>query len=418
MTRRKNYDSYYYPRYTPSKPRPVEDGIQLKSSRGSIGEHWWSKRWIDALERFTIASRLSRGKTYARAGQVASIDITGGKLNAKVQGSSSRPYSVTIELVSLTAGEWKEVLAVMGDQAIFSAKLLCGEMPDNIEDAFKEAKIPLFPSGKRDLRTKCSCPDTANPCKHVAAVHYILAERFDEDPFLLFELRGRSKESIIETMRERRSKDVVSDDGPGDTSSTASLPATTTRDGRVNPDPVSFWGTKDEVPELPVTLRPPAMPHPMLKSLGASNMSIDGKPLEDILMLACDIVTRTATARFVDGSTGTGGSPAREMGTTGNSKTTTRSAHLIEISKQVPALRGHEEILLHAMTVASKNKRKRGTITRSTLTKRLPSSLPETSLDTLFSILDSRFHAIAMAGNPTFVLKEAGRAFLECSGLI
>jgi uncharacterized Zn finger protein len=94
----------------------------------------------------------------------------------------------------------------MSEQAIFAAKLLAGEMPQEIEEAFAAANVALFPDSSDDLETSCSCPDFANPCKHIAAVYFLLGERFDEDPFLIFELRGRSKQQIIAALRARRAE--------------------------------------------------------------------------------------------------------------------------------------------------------------------------------------------------------------------
>jgi uncharacterized Zn finger protein len=92
----------------------------------------------------------------------------------------------------------------MAQQAIFAANLLAGEMPQNIEEAFEAAEVPLFPRSTRDITTECSCPDWANPCKHIAAVYYLLGERFDEDPFLIFHMRGCTREQIVEALRSRR----------------------------------------------------------------------------------------------------------------------------------------------------------------------------------------------------------------------
>jgi uncharacterized Zn finger protein len=92
----------------------------------------------------------------------------------------------------------------MAQQAIFAAKLLAGEMPQNIEEAFAAARVALFPQSTHDITTECSCPDWANPCKHIAAVYYLLGERFDDDPFLMFLLRGRTREQIVVALRSRR----------------------------------------------------------------------------------------------------------------------------------------------------------------------------------------------------------------------
>src|SRR3989440_11526 len=197
-----NYDGY--DGYEWSSPRRVREGIKARSTQGNIGKTWWSKRWVRTLESFGMGQRLSRGRFYARLGQVISIDIEPGMVKSQVQGSQPEPYIVQIRLHPLADEEWESVIDVMASQAIFAAKLLAGEMPTNIEEAFSSAHVPLFPAREQDLSTKCSCPDWANPCKHIAAVYYILADRFDEDPFLLFKLRGQTKEEMIAALREKR----------------------------------------------------------------------------------------------------------------------------------------------------------------------------------------------------------------------
>jgi uncharacterized Zn finger protein len=185
-------------------PRLPADGIRAKSQRGEFGESWWARRWIGVLEGFGYGSRLTRGRTYARSGAVLSIAVSRGKVNARVQGSRATPYTVTIGVPALTDAQWQAAIEAMGAQALFAARLLAGEMPQEIERAFASARVPLFPQSAHELATNCSCPDFANPCKHIAAVYYLLGERFDEDPFLLFELRGRSKTQIIAALRALR----------------------------------------------------------------------------------------------------------------------------------------------------------------------------------------------------------------------
>lgn len=183
--------------------RPMIDakgGIKAQTKRGQFGASWWAKRWIAVLESFDIGARLQRGRSYARRGQVLSIDIAPGVVKAKVQGSSSKPYSVTIKVKPLPEGDWKKLAAAMASQAIFAAKLLAGEMPQEIEQAFAAVGLSLFPEKLRDLETSCSCPDWSNPCKHIAAVYYLLGEEFDRDPFLIFKLRGMSREELLASL--------------------------------------------------------------------------------------------------------------------------------------------------------------------------------------------------------------------------
>ena len=203
----RNY--YHYEYYKKTTPIEVENGISLSKQRGDIVEQWWSKKWISYLKSLNMGARLTRGKTYARKGQIISLDIANGKVIAKVQGSYREPYTVQIKLKAILKSQWKKIIDLLASQAIYASKLLNGKMPQDIEKIFSKADVELFPSSKSDLKTECSCPDYANPCKHIAAVYYILAEKFDENPFLIFELRGKSKNDLIEMLREARTKTAI-----------------------------------------------------------------------------------------------------------------------------------------------------------------------------------------------------------------
>jgi uncharacterized Zn finger protein len=200
--KRSSYYDSYWPRYTP--PIDVKDGIRARSQRGRFVKNWWADRWIRTLSGLMDAGRLSRGRSYARRGQVINIDVQPGYVSARVQGSQRSPYRVSIQLAPLDDRQWERVLDALAEQAIFAAQLLNGEMPVDIERVFAAVQVPLFPAARGDLATECSCPDWVNPCKHIAAVYYLLGERFDEDPFLLFKLRGRDKDQVATALRERR----------------------------------------------------------------------------------------------------------------------------------------------------------------------------------------------------------------------
>jgi uncharacterized Zn finger protein len=178
----------------------VQGGIKAQTKRGQFGASWWAKRWIEVLESFDLGTRLGRGRAYARKGQVLAVDIATGMVKAKVQGSSRKPYDVTIKVKLLPETDWKKLAAALTSQAIFAAKLLAGEMPQEIEQIFATVGLSLFPEKLRDLQTSCSCPDWSNPCKHIAAVYYLLGEEFDRDPFLIFKLRGRGREEFVESL--------------------------------------------------------------------------------------------------------------------------------------------------------------------------------------------------------------------------
>jgi uncharacterized Zn finger protein len=178
----------------------VKGGIKAQSRRGAFATSWWGQRWIKVLESFDIGERLNRGRTYARKGQVMDIEIEKGAVRAAVQGSRSRPYQVMVRFRPLSRSQWYQVAKALAGRFITLAKLLAGEMSEDIEEVFQSAKLSLFPHRLRDLETDCSCPDWSNPCKHTAAVFYLLAEEFDRDPFLLFKLRGLTREELFELL--------------------------------------------------------------------------------------------------------------------------------------------------------------------------------------------------------------------------
>jgi uncharacterized Zn finger protein len=195
------YDNPWY--YAPAKPREVKGGIKSQTKRGDIGTQWWSKRWINTLEQMGRSnysyenSRLTRGRTYARKGQVMDINIEKGKVTAKVQGTRSTPYKITIKISLISTEKWLQIAVLLSEKIYYAAKLLSGQMPPDIEDVFDEAGESLFPQESEDIKSSCSCPDWSNPCKHIAAVFYLLAEEFDRDPFLIFKLRGFDKEELM-----------------------------------------------------------------------------------------------------------------------------------------------------------------------------------------------------------------------------
>ncbi|MGB3404524.1 MAG: SWIM zinc finger family protein [Microcoleaceae cyanobacterium] len=165
---------------------------------------WWGKRFIEALEDFSESNRLGRGRSYARNGKIKQYKISNNKITAKVRGSVNpyfgvykEPlYDTTIEIKSISAANWSKVINYLGSKASFVSKLLLGEVPDNIETAFAELNLHLLPHNRKDFKTDCSCPDWGNPCKHIAGVYYLVAAELDQDPFLLFELRGISRSKL------------------------------------------------------------------------------------------------------------------------------------------------------------------------------------------------------------------------------
>ncbi len=209
---RRTWD-WSWQRYTAARPLEATDGIRARSRRGRIGDTWWSQRFVDVLESFRMGARLTRGRRYARSGQVMDLEVTPGRVTAKVQGTRRTPYAVRIAVRTLPEEDWARVEARLAAEAVHLARLLAGEMPPDVEDAFAACSLSLFPASTRELTTSCSCPDWANPCKHLAATYYILAERFDEDPFLVFAWRGRPREALLDRLRAQRCAVTGADTG-------------------------------------------------------------------------------------------------------------------------------------------------------------------------------------------------------------
>jgi uncharacterized Zn finger protein len=280
-----DYDDWNY--YRPNQPIRVEGGIKTKSERGAIGSTWWSKRWIGVLESFSMGTRLTRGRSYARQGQVISIDVQPGIVTAKVQGSQPKPYNIKIRLKPLSDQDWDKVTEAMAAQALFAAKLLAGEMPTNIEEAFHAVNLSLFPTAVKDLVTDCSCPDWANPCKHIAAVYYLLAERFDEDPFLIFKLRGRIKEQIIQTLREKRTQTLPAESAsPSEGDGANEADNSTLLEEKLE----TFWQVGEGLEAFRVNPTAPEIDKAVLKRLGDAPFAIDGRNIAALLAKAYDVV--------------------------------------------------------------------------------------------------------------------------------
>ncbi|BDG59495.1 SWIM zinc finger family protein [Caldinitratiruptor microaerophilus] len=269
-----------------------------------FGSNWWAQRWTGVLESFGWASRLRRGRAYARAGNVLAIVITPGTVEARVQGSRPQPYRVTIALNPLSDREWEQVTRAMAGRAVFAARLLAGEMPENIEEAFAAAGVTLFPRSARDLRTACSCPDWANPCKHIAAVFYRLGQEFDADPFVLFRLRGRDRDQVLDALRAHR---AAAAGGPG-------VPAAR-GDASGDPDEGSpdlagtldrFWTLGPEIERIAIRLDPPDVVGAVLRRLGPPAGLPDAGAVLAHLSGYYEVVTRRAREQRL------GGDPAEE----------------------------------------------------------------------------------------------------------
>jgi uncharacterized Zn finger protein len=233
------------------------------------------------------------------------MEVSAGQVRASVQGSRAKPYRVFIETSVLSGPQWEVIEGVMAASAVFSARLLADEMPEEIEEAFADSSTSLFPASADELDSACSCPDWENPCKHIAAVFYLLAEAFDEDPFLIFAWRGRGKEELLAGLRARR-RGSVSTHSPLPPDSTE---ATESNDGGqfgwplVDPertelsqtaDPRLLWGADVDLTSIEIRPRLAVVPDLVLRQLDPSALGVDGGRITDELRPLYQAITSGA----------------------------------------------------------------------------------------------------------------------------
>jgi uncharacterized Zn finger protein len=270
--------------WPPARPIRVEGGIKARSRRGAIGEQWWSRRFIGVLESHGLSGRLARGRSYARAGQVLDFALSQGKVTAVVQGSRPRPYDVRLGVLPLTKPQWRRVQQRLASQALFRAKLLAGEMPHEIEDVFAECGTPLFPRSAADLDMHCSCPDWGVPCKHLAAVCYVLAEEFDRDPFAMLAWRGQARDELLAALREIRSE-ARADAGPA---GRAGVPALDVPAAPLADSLADFWSARLSPARLRALSAPAGTSTPdlLLRMFPPPPVPVRGRNLAEVLASA------------------------------------------------------------------------------------------------------------------------------------
>ncbi len=165
-----------------------------------FGKTWWGKEWIKALESIDEdTNRLPRGRSYAKNGHVISINISSDAVvNARVQGTRPRPYREKIRMNLFGLKEIEKIQEIINLRPDLASQLLVGNLPEELNELLEEKGVHLFPRSWKEIDAECTCPDWANPCKHLAAVYYIIAQELDKDPFLIFELHGVSKDRLMD----------------------------------------------------------------------------------------------------------------------------------------------------------------------------------------------------------------------------
>jgi uncharacterized Zn finger protein len=234
----------------------------------------WSRRFIEVLESLGLGSGLDRGRRDARAGVVLSMSLSTSVVVGQVQGTEATPYRVRIGVKALNATDWSRVEAELAASSLFTAKLLAGELPHDIEKLFSQLDLQLFPGSLREMSMDCSCPDWEVPCRHLAAVCSLLADSFDADPFQILAWRGRNRADLLTRLRTLRTAlrteayDEATETAPAD-----GIPLADSID--------SFW-TMPAEPAMRGS-RPTTKPDALLDQLEPLTVELRGHNVVDLL---------------------------------------------------------------------------------------------------------------------------------------
>ena len=279
--------------------------------RRSFGATWWGAAWVEALEQRAALdpNRLPRGRTYARQDRVGALVVEPGLVSAAVRGSRVRPYRVTVRVATFDASTWDRLLDAVAAQAGHAAALLDGELEPQVRDDVAAAGIDLLP-GAGEVQPRCTCPDWADPCKHSAAVAYLVADALDADPFTLLRLRGRSREEVLAGVRARRA--AAGAGGSGDPAGVTVAASGGEESGVLAGRLYAAWsstapGARPALPPLPLPPDAPGRPAPL-----PVDPPLDTVAAGDLYVLAADATAR-AWALLSGGDAGLDLSEAEDL---------------------------------------------------------------------------------------------------------
>lgn len=276
-------------------PKRVRGGVRLRAQETHRATQWVFDRLLRVIERAAGGAVLAEGIEYAKLGQTKRLAIEGGRVSASVQGRLSRAYVTELRMSPFTSEQRDDLVRAMSEQAIYSAKLLAGEVPPNIEDVFGPLGLKLFPSEPADIETKCNCREVKPWCKHAVCAAVLLADRLSAEPLLIFELRGIPHETFAAMLRDRR---ALTSQGPGPAivyqpqiPGVSDLPAPSMEEQLDR-----FWEAGPELEEIDAPLRAPEVSHVLLRRLGPSPFTGPRFPLLGLLATCYELISERAAS--------------------------------------------------------------------------------------------------------------------------
>lgn len=289
-------------------PRKVRGGMKIPSTE-KAAQSWAGQRWLRLIELGSDGTALSEGLEYCQLGQTRRLEVGAGKVSALVQGRLPKAYRVTLELGTFSRDQWDRLVETMIEQALYSAKLLAGEVPPSIEDVFAPLGLRLFPSEpvegqQSEVVPVCTCDEPRSEglpwCKHACCVAMILANELAKDPWIIFRLRGMEKQELLDRLRHHRSISVAV--GAAAPVYEPQVPALED----VPDEPLEscldrFWSARAPMRQLMLAAEAPAVSHPLLRRLGASPFEEGTFPIVGLFATCYDVITKDAVERVVAG---------------------------------------------------------------------------------------------------------------------
>jgi uncharacterized Zn finger protein len=270
-------------------PRRVRNGIKLRARDGSIPSTPLSDRLLDLIRRITRQEEVEEGQRYARLGQTIALDCRPGEVVASVQGRAGRPYETRIRFGAFSPAQWDRIVDAMASEAVYLVKLLDDALPEGIDDLLGGLGLSLLPPTPSDLELSCTCRRMP-PCRHIATIAYLLAERLASEPLLVFTLRGLEADRLLDRLRQAR---TLRARGVAAAHSDPMIPESQEEPVALEACLDEFWRPGPQLTLMQSAPPPQHLSHALLRRLGPSPMN-SRFPLNGLLASIYDSVAEYA----------------------------------------------------------------------------------------------------------------------------
>lgn len=269
-------------------PRKVRGGLRIAWAGVREPANPMALRLLELARAAAAPEDFAEGLDYARRGQTLNAEVKGTLVGGVIQGRADRPYSTTLRFKSIPDEAWRQAAEAMAGQAIYAARLIAGEIPDQLDSLFVASGASLAPRAQ-DVEASCTCGHSSGWCKHACTLAAILADRVEQRPFLIFELRGHVGETLLESIRERSGQSSVT--AVARPVYEAHVPMAPSARGKPLAECVDrFWDAGPDLDQIPTPIAPPQVTHPLLRRLGPSPFKEWRFPLLGLLATCYDVI--------------------------------------------------------------------------------------------------------------------------------